>query len=114
MNCGNTYIEPEWKLPGELVDKFSPHCSEDLFLQLEEKIYNYTPNRSIDNYKWRLECSRKGIYYSYWGELQYFLLPKLSQSRRSEKSNQLIGVLNRKFIEYTERDFCRAFHLRQG
>src|SRR5690606_2969001 len=77
-------------------------------------IYNYTPNRSIDDYKWRLECSRKGIYYSYWGELQYFLLPKLSQSRRSEKSNQLIGVLNRKFIEYTERDFCRAFHLRRS
>ena len=114
LNCGNTYIEPEWKLPGELIEKFSPHCSEDLFLKLEEKIYNCTPNRSIDDYKWRLECSQKGIYYSYWGELQYFLLPKLSQSRRSEKSNQLIGVLNRKFIEYTERDFCRAFHLRRS
>ncbi|OEC51500.1 MULTISPECIES: ATP-binding protein [unclassified Aeromonas] len=114
LNCGNTYIEAEWKLPGELIEKFSPHCSEYLFLQLEEKIYNYTQNRSIDDYKWRLECRRKGIYYSYWGEPQYFLLPKLSQSRRSEKSNQLIGVLNRKFIEYTERDFCRAFHLRRS
>ncbi|MGI6994485.1 hypothetical protein [Providencia sp. KP2202517] len=114
LNCGNTYIEPEWKLPSELIEKFSPHCSEDLFLKLEETIYNYTPNRSIDYYKWCLEYSRKGIYYSYWGELQYFLLPKLSQSRRSEKSNQLIDVLNRKFIEYTERDFCHAVHLRHS
>lgn len=111
LNCGNTYVEPEWVLPGELIEKFSPYCSEDLFLKLEDTIYNYTSNRTIDDYKWRLEYSRKGIYYSYWGELQYFLLPKLSQSRRSEKSNQLIGVLNRKFIDYTERDFCSAFHL---
>ncbi|ASD67928.1 hypothetical protein [Pseudoalteromonas piscicida] len=114
LNCGNTYVEPEWVLPGELIEKFSPYCSEDLFLKLEDRIYNYTPNRAIDDYKWRLECSRKGIYYSYWGELQYFLLPKLSQSRRTEKTDQLIGVLNRKFIEYTERDFCSAFHLRHS
>lgn len=114
LNSGNTYVEPEWVLPGELIEKFSPYCSEDLFLKLEDRIYNYTPNRAIDDYKWRLECSRKGIYYSYWGELQYFLLPKLSQSRRTEKTDQLIGVLNRKFIEYTERDFCSAFHLRHS
>lgn len=113
LNCGNTYVEPEWTLPGKLIEKFSPHCSEKLFLELENKIYNYMSNRTIESYKWRLECSRKGIHYpSYWGELQYFLLPKLSQSRRSEKSNQLIMVLNRKFIKYTEGDFCHAFHLR--
>ncbi|HCG7138054.1 TPA: hypothetical protein NJ357_005036 [Vibrio parahaemolyticus] len=112
LNCGNTYIEPEWILPGELIEKFSPHCSEDLFIKLEDNIYHYTSNRTIENYRWRLECRRRGTYYSYWGELQHFLLPKLSPSRRSEKSNQLIGVLNRKFIKYTERDFCNAFHLR--
>lgn len=114
LNCGNTYVEPEWVLPGELIEKFSPHCSEELFLELEDRIYNYTPNRAINDYKWRLESSRNGVYYSYWGELQYFLLPKLSQSRRTEKTDRLIGVLNRKFIEYTERDFCSALHLRHS
>lgn len=112
LNCGNTYIEPKWILPGDLIEKFSPHCSDDLFLKLEDEIYYYTSNRTIEDYKWRLEYRREGIYYSYWGELQHFLLPKLSATRRSEKSNQLIGVLNRKFIKYTEKDFCNAFHLR--
>lgn len=114
LNCGNTYIEPEWVLPGELISKFSPHCNEELFLRLEDEIYYYTSGRTIDNYKWRLESRRSGMYYSYWGELQYFLLPNLASSRRSEKANQLIGVLNRKFIEYTNIDFCSAFHLRHS
>lgn len=114
LNCGNTYIEPEWALPGALIEKFSPHCNEVLFQNLEDEIYYHTSNRTIENYKWRLESRRSGMYYSYWGELQYFLLPKLALSRRSEKSNQLIGVLGRRFINYTDRYFCSAFHLRHS
>jgi hypothetical protein len=114
LNCGNTYVEPEWKLPGELLVKFSPCCSTDLLQKLEANIY-YSPFvKGVDYYKRILEYRRNGIFYSYWGDLQYFLLPTLDPTRISDKSKQLISVLNRKFADYTDKDFCSAFHLRSS
>jgi hypothetical protein len=114
LNCGNTYIEPEWKLPGQLLVKFSPYCSTYLLQKLEANVY-YSPfNKGVDYYKRILEYRRSGIYSSYWGELQYFLLPTLDPTRISDKSKQLISVLNRKFSDYTDKNFCRAFHLRRS
>ncbi|MGV2874019.1 hypothetical protein [Colwellia sp. E150_009] len=106
--CGNTYIEPKWILPGKLIEKFSSNCSEALFKALEKEIYYFASTKDIDKIKWRLEHRRQGWYYSYWGETQYFLLPKLSKNRVSNKSNELIHVLNRKFSTYSEKDFCSA------
>lgn len=114
LNCGNTYAEPKWILPGKLIEKFSPHCSNTLFEQLELTIYGYFPKGSIEDYKWRLENRRAGVYYSYWGELQHFLIPKLAENRISSASDQLKNVLERKFSEYKERDFCHAFNHRGG
>lgn len=107
FNCGNTYIEPEWVLSGKLIEKFSAHCSNSLFIKLEKAIYYFQPTLSADKIKWRLEARRRGMFYSYWGETQYFLLPKLSVSRVCNNTSQLISVLNRKFGSYTEEDFCR-------
>lgn len=106
FNCGNTYIEPEWVLPGKLVEKFSEHCSNALFMALEKEIYYFQPHLNIDNIKWRLEARRDGLYYSYWGDTQYFLLPKLFVPRTCDKTKQLIAVLKRKFRPYSEEDFC--------
>jgi hypothetical protein len=114
LNCGNTYIEPEWKLPGQLLVKFSPYCSADLLQKLEANVY-YSPfDKGVDYYKRILEYRRNGIFYSYCGELQYFLLPTLDPTRISDKSKQLISVLNRKFANYTDKDFCSAYHLRHS
>lgn len=107
FNCGNTYIEPEWVLPGKLVEKFSEHCSRSLLLTLEKEIYYFQPNLNIDNIKWRLEARRDGVFYNYWGETQYFLLPKLFSARTCDKTKQLIPVLNRKFGSYSEEEFCK-------
>lgn len=109
LSCGNAYVEPKWKLPGVLIDKFSPHCSDKLFEQLEETIYRFFSVKPHDQYKWRLEARRRGMYYSYWGKLQHFLLPTLAKNRVSAKSQQLIKVLDRKFAKYTDSDFCHAY-----
>ncbi|RYY78765.1 MAG: AAA family ATPase [Moraxellaceae bacterium] len=106
FQCGNTYVEPRWILPGKLIEKFSPHCSYDLFLRLENKLYNFS-TLDYEKVKWRLETRRQGFYYSYWGETQYFLLPQLPRSLISNKTLQLIQVLNRKFEFYKNSDFCK-------
>ncbi|WP_215398073.1 hypothetical protein [Rheinheimera oceanensis] len=114
LSCGNPYFEPAWKLPGVLIGKFSPYCSHKLFEQLEETIYRFFSVRPHDQYKWRLEARRRGMYYPYWGELQHFLLPSLAKNRVSAKSLQLIQVLDRKFAKYTDSDFCYAYRSKGG
>lgn len=108
LACGNEYIEPAWILSGKLITKFSPHCSDALFWQLEKIIYFFPPSIDIEQLKRLLEARRINIYYSYWGELQHFLLPTLDQHRISCKSKNLIPVLKRKFSAYSNFDFCQA------
>ena len=109
LTCGNGSEEPIWLLPSELISKFSPFCCNELFRQLEEKIYNFPKTKSITEIEIQLKYTRNGIYLSYWGELQYFLLPTLDKHRISIKSKQLMGVLNRKFSSYTSSDFCENY-----
>lgn len=114
FTCGNKYVEPKWMLPAKLIEKFSVNCSNELFYQLEQTIYYFFPAKDLENIKWRLEVRRSGIYYSFWGEAQYFLLPKLTQSRTNSKTKQLISVLERKFATYTTADFCSALKTSGG
>lgn len=107
LRCGNGSREPIWLLPSELTSKFSPFCSNELFRQLEEKIYNFPPSKNIEEIKKLFKLTPKGVDISYWGELQYFLLPTLDKHRISAKSKQLIGVLNRKFSSYTSTVLCK-------
>ncbi|MEQ5758841.1 hypothetical protein ABN351_05030 [Proteus mirabilis] len=106
LACGNMYIEPPWVLPGKLITKFSPHCSNELFFQLEKTIYFFPSTKEIGQIKRQLEDRRRGVYYSYWGELQYFLLPTLDRQRILSESKNLMSILMRKFSSYTEADFC--------
>ena len=107
LACGNKYIEPAWILSGKLITKFSPHCSDALFWQLEKIIYFFPPSIDFEQIKIRLEVRRINVYYSYWGELQHFLLPTLDQQRISCKSKNLIPVLERKFSAYPNFDFYK-------
>lgn len=108
LACGNKYIEPAWILSGKLITKFSPHCSDALFWQLEKIIYFFPPSIDIEQIKIELKARRVNLYYSYWGELQHFLLPTLDQQRISCKSKNLILVLERKFNSYSNSDFYQA------
>ena len=109
LTCGNGSREPIWLLPSELINKFSPFCCNELFRQLEEKIYNFPPSKNIEEIKKLFKLTTKGANVSYWGELQYFLLPTLDKHRISTKSKQLIGVLDRKFSSYIGSDFCENY-----
>ena len=109
FKLGNDNEEPIWKLTGKIIEKFSPFCSQKNFEQLERTIYYFSPDYELDQIKWRLEATRKNYYSSYWGKTQYHLLHRLDPSRISNRSKQLIAVVNRKFKDYTEDDFCHRF-----
>lgn len=109
FKLGNDNKEPIWKLAGKLIEKFSSHCSQTNFEQLERTIYYFSPDYELDQIKWRLEATRKNYYSSYWGKTQYHLLPRLDPSRISNRSKQLIAIVNRKYEKYTEDDFCHRF-----
>jgi hypothetical protein len=106
LGCGDFNVEPKWVLAGKLIEKFSPYCSLENFYQIENTIYRMQTDKSIDEIKWRLEAIKRNIYYHYWWEYQYFLLPKLDRSRTSNETSQLIKILSRKFSKYSDDDFC--------
>uniref|UniRef100_UPI00124E7769 hypothetical protein n=1 Tax=Acinetobacter sp. TUM15071 TaxID=2609135 RepID=UPI00124E7769 len=106
FKLGNDNEEPVWKLAGKLIEKFSPHCNQKNFEELENTIYYFPPDYELEEIRWLLEATRINRYIPYWGKTQYYLLPKLDLSRISKKSKQLITILNRKYENYTENDFC--------
>ncbi|WP_202744086.1 hypothetical protein [Acinetobacter pittii] len=106
FKLGNDNEEPVWKLAGKLIEKFSPHCNQKNFEELENTIYYFPPDYELEEIRWRLEATRINHYIPYWGKTQYHLLPKLDLSRISKQSKQLITILNRKYGNYTENDFC--------
>lgn len=106
FRVGNDNEEPVWKLAGKLIKKFSPHCNQENFDRLENTIYYFLPNYNLEQIKWHLESTRKNYYTPYWGKTQYHLLPKLDHSRISNRSEQLIAVINRRFEKYSDDDFC--------
>jgi hypothetical protein len=110
LACGNQYVEPVWTLPGKLISKFSPYISSELFSRLEKEIYFFPPTIEIDLIKKILKYRKSGAYDSYWGELQYFLLPTLDKHRISNKTKELISVLERKFGSYNKSYFCQINH----
>lgn len=109
FKLGNDNEEPIWKLAGKIIEKFSPHCSQTNFEQLERTIYYFSPDYELYQIKWRLEATRKNYYNPYWGKTQYHLLPRLDPSKISNRTMQLIAVVNRKYEKYAEDDFCHRF-----
>lgn len=114
LSCGNTNIEPKWRLPAKLVETFSPHCSSDNFERLEKSILRQQAYYDIESIKWKLKARRDGYFLSYWGAPQYFILPKLTKTKISTESVQLIAVLNRKFEVCDDDNFCDANNSRCG
>jgi hypothetical protein len=105
FTLGDQYHEPPWKPAVRLIENLSPHCSDELFKQLEQTIYFYCPNDMVRIAKNALRGSREGGFRDYWGRTQYFLLPALYKEHVSSKIIDLIKVLNRKFQNYSASDF---------
>lgn len=83
-----------------IVEKYTKHCSFEVLSMFEEKLYY----RKSERIKWYLERKidedkNYGLsqYRSFFGELQYCLIPYIDKSRVSIKMLDLFIVLERKF-----------------
>lgn len=112
LGCG--YNEPEWMPAVRLVKALSPHCSEKLFLRLEETITHYHAPEERQDAEYYLKGWRKGYFDHYWGKTQYFLLPALDAKRIRGETAALIQVLERKFASYPKERFLRGGRVSGG
>ena len=105
LGCG--YNEPEWMPAVRLIKALSPHCSENLFLRLEETITHYHAPEEKQDAEYYLKGWCDGYFGHYWGKTQYFLLPALDTKRIHRETAALIRVLERKFACYPKERFLR-------
>ena len=91
----------ELELVKKVLLKHTSECSDETFARLENIIYYYVSPDALQMYKNRIEYNQdkeiRPVYWSYWGDLQYELLPCLPEERISKKSRELIQVLCRRF-----------------
>lgn len=90
----------------KVIEKHSKTCSDEIFNNLDSKIYYYFSKSEKELYKYALNSyankrmSGNTNNYEYsrskWGNVQYHLLPKLDENRISSKSKELLSVLERK------------------
>lgn len=112
LGCG--YNEPEWIPAVRVVRALSPHCSEELFLRLEETIVQYHAPEEKSDAEYYLKGWRESHFGHYWGKTQYFLLPALDAKRIRRKTVALIQVLERKFESYSKWRFLRGGRVSGG
>lgn len=84
-----------------VIIKHAETCDDEVFINLENSILRYTSPNMINLCKERIEYNRKNgyesRYRSFWGDLQYELLPCLPIRRIQETTKSLIDVLQRRF-----------------
>ena len=96
--------QKKWLYVSQIIKKQSPYCSDSCFVKLENTLYYYFNPKDKQLCK---ECTgewRKDFFNYMWGKPQLFYLPALDPRRRSQKTNNLIEVLKRKFSNYLFSD----------
>lgn len=89
----------------KIIEKHSKTCSDEVFKSLENILYYYHEEDELEIAKRRFEFNRENrieqnkliVHWSYWGEVQYYLMPSLDQNRISRKTCELKGILKRRF-----------------
>lgn len=88
-----------------ILEKHSPHCSQSVFEQLENKIVYYISPRAKDILQSRIDFNKEKngdiVYWSFWGDLQYELFSVLPLNKVSNEVKNLMNVLERKFEKGT-------------
>lgn len=109
LSSGNYNKEPKWLLAGRVIEKLSPHCSDTVFKSLEEVVYFAGVTKRFDIIQLFYKQKKEGCFHShYWGQLQYFIIPKFDASRVTQKSKQLSEMLHRRFASYSDDDFFQS------
>lgn len=90
----------------KIVKKFSEVCSENALREFEDKVMHYFSPQSKVRLRERIEQNHEQkknrqtrVYWNFWGDFQYEILSSINKKRRSKQANQLLMVLNRKFIK---------------
>jgi hypothetical protein len=107
FRLGSGYEEPEWMPAQRLITALSPHCSEEVFRQIEEAILHYHAPEEKQDAAYYLKGWREGYYGHYWGKTQYFLLPALDEKRIQPTTADLMRVLKQKFFQFSNEYFFR-------
>ncbi|MBP1949346.1 NACHT domain-containing protein [Virgibacillus litoralis] len=105
----NRFNMPKRKIAREIIQSLSPYCSNDLFGELEKLIYCYHEPDELELAGWCLRNRKEGYFLNfYWGETQYLLLSKLDNKRTSDKVNNLIKVLKRRYNEKSDHEIANV------
>jgi hypothetical protein len=114
LALGSGEKEPAWMPAARLIGALSPACSEEAFRKLERFLVHYHAPDEVRCAEYCLGSWKSGFFDDYWGRPQYFLLPALCPERRSKETTGLVGVLNRKFQSYDNRQFLRGAYVGGG
>jgi hypothetical protein len=114
FRAGSGYGESEWMPTVRLILSLSPHCSIELFRQLENAIIHYHSPEEKRDAEYYLKRGRNGYFGHYWGTTQFLLLPALDKTRILGTTKNLIRVLERKFEACHTDRFLRAGRVTGG
>lgn len=96
---GNT---DELELAKRAIENHSKLCSDDVFDRFVTKVVSFISSKAVDRYRMRIKYNQEkngqSVYWSFWGDFQYEILSVLPSERLSNKENDLLKVLERKFL----------------
>jgi hypothetical protein len=104
LEIGEEFNEPIYKLSGELILKFSPFCSNELFDSLEKLLLRYHGDE-IRRRKFYIKHKESRYFNVRLGLTQYTLLNKLCPQRMNEITVELLVVLSRKITAKMIHEF---------
>lgn len=100
----------ELLLTKKLVSKFTRSCSDEELHIFETTIMNYCDSKAVGILKDRIDVNRdrkvnheSPVYWLFWGNLQYELIPEICNERVSEKTKQLLRVLKRRYKNFNSK-----------
>ncbi|HUY37040.1 MAG TPA: hypothetical protein VMV69_30255 [Pirellulales bacterium] len=99
LRCGAGRRRARWVPARRLVAAMSPHCCDEVFADVERVLLRYRDPEERRLAQFWFGETRRGDFRNRFGGAQYFLLPALCATRRSQETNGRIGVLERKFGE---------------
>ena len=107
LTVGNSIGEPNYLWSRFIIEKLSPHCSDNMYSSLENVLTHFHDPEELNKARRMLPYRKKSegcIYYPYWGVPQYLLLSKLSTSRMTTSTIELLLVLQRRFRGRTDKE----------
>lgn len=101
--------ENELGLVKEVIKIHGSNCDKEELLMIENSICQYISPNASEWYKRRIEQNKLKeyypVYWSFWGDLQYELLHCMPEERISQKTKDLVCVLDRRFHKIPSR-YC--------